>query len=94
MSKEQFLQDQEEEHQELINQGICRDAAIMVVDWGHDRHSAIMQATEISENQQEISSDITGTLETLEESQSPDMPKEKSKQVHKVAAELYNQFYG
>lgn len=92
MSKEQFMLDQEERNQELVNQGICRDAAIMVV-CGCDRHSAVKQATEISDNQQESISDVTGTIETLEESQSPAVPEGKEKQVKKIAGELYQQFF-
>lgn len=89
MTKDQHLEDQEQQYREDVAGAIAHDAAVLV-QRGYSREQALAKAKHISDNQQEAESDPTGVLATLSESQSPTPPVGKGAKTAAIAADLRN----
>lgn len=87
MTKDEHLEQQEEQYRESKEMLIDTDAAVFVQQ-GYSRSAALATAREISENQQAAADDITGVLGTLEEAQSPTPPDGKTAQTRAIAVDL------
>lgn len=92
MTSDLDLEQKGEEFNEARNRAICHDAAIFVT-LGFDREVAIKKAEDIFQCQQEAEVDPTGALETLDEAQSPQMPKGCKSQVTAIANELFEEYF-
>lgn len=93
MTRDLHFQDQLDQHEEAVNEGICSDAAIFILRDGCSREAAIEQAKEIAQHQQDSNSDITGTIETLDEAQSPLADGVPKKQIYALQQELMSAFF-
>ncbi len=87
MTKDEHLEQQEEQYRESVDKLIAQDAAVFVQQ-GYSRGAALAKAREISENQRAAEDDPTGALGTLAESQSPAQPIGKEGQTKAIAADL------
>ena len=87
MTKDEHLEQQEEQYRESKERLIEQDAAVFVQQ-GYSRSAALAKAREISENQQAAVDDPTGALGTLEEAQFPTSPDGRTGQTKAIAAAL------
>ncbi|WP_321920148.1 hypothetical protein [Paraburkholderia tropica] len=92
MTKDQHLQDQEDQYQEALVDAICNDAAAFVID-GYTREQAVEKAKAINQRQQEADTDPTSALATLAEAQSPTQHAERGAQIAAIADELREEFF-
>ena len=87
MTKDQHLEDQQQQFREDNNQLIAFDAAVLI-QRGYTEEAALTKACEINENQQEALGDPTGVLATLAEARSPNAPSDQVAQTKAIAARL------
>ncbi|WP_155740776.1 hypothetical protein [Burkholderia territorii] len=92
MTKDQYLEDQEDQYQEAAVDAICKDAAAFVIG-GFTREEAVERAQAIGQCQQEASTDPTGAFATLPEAQSPTQHEERKAQIAVIADELRKKFF-
>lgn len=87
MTKDEHLEQQEEQYRESKERLIEEDAAVFVQQ-GYSRNAALSKARDISDNQQAAVDDLTGVLGTLEEAQSPTPPDGTTAKTKAIAAAL------
>lgn len=69
----------EQDDEDQLSECILKDAAILIQQ-GHSRSSAIREAKEIADWQNDADNDSTGAIGTLSEAQSPPMPADPAAQ--------------
>jgi len=87
MTKDQYIEDQEQEYRASNNKLIAYDAAVLIQQ-GFLEKDALTKARQINDNQQAAAVDPTGALATLAESQSPTPPVGMAAQTAAIAARL------
>lgn len=87
MTKDEHLEQEEQQYRESNERRIDEDAAVFVQQ-GYARSAALAKAREINEIQRAAADDVTGVLGTLEEAQSPTPPDGRAAQTNAIAAAL------